>query len=77
MSAHKRPNQKQRILKYIADFGSITQFEAQKDLGVQRLPSRITELKKEGYIVTFKWETVKNRYGEKCRIKRYNIEGKG
>ena len=74
---HSRPNQKQRILKYIADFGSITQFEAQKDLVVQRLPSRITELKKEGYKITYKWETVKNRYGEKCRIKRYSIEGKG
>ena len=74
MSVHKRPNQKQRILDYIADFGSITQLEAQADLGVQRLPSRINEIKKEGYNVTYKWETVKNRYGEKCRIKRYSIE---
>ena len=71
---NKRPTQCQRILDYIAEFGSITHLEAIRDLGVQRLASRITELKNQGYSVTHKWETVKNRYGEKSRIKRYSIE---
>lgn len=75
MSVHSRPNQKQRILDYIAKFGSITQLEAQRDLGVQRLPSRIIEIKKDGYSVTYEWVTVKNRFGEKCRVKRYSIGG--
>ena len=45
---HKRPTQRQRVLDYIRDFGSITSYEANKDLGVTRLASRIAELKKMG-----------------------------
>ena len=73
--ANSRPNQVQRILDYVAKHGSITQREADKFLGVQRLPSRISEMKKD-YIITYQWETVKNRYGEKCRVKRDSIEFK-
>lgn len=72
---NKRPTQCDRILDYIAEFGSITQFEALRDLGVQRLASRITELKDKGYSITYKWVTVKNRYGEKSHVKRYSIGG--
>ena len=71
--SNKRPTQCDRILDYIAEFGSITQLEALRDLGVQRLASRITELKDKGYYITYKLETVKNRYGEKSHIKRYSI----
>lgn len=39
-----KPTQNQRILDYIAEFGSITQFEALQDLGVMRLASRISDL---------------------------------
>lgn len=63
--------QTDRVLEYIREFGSITQFEAMRDLGVMRLASRISDLRKEGYAITGKTEPVKNRYGEKCYIKRY------
>ncbi|MDD6145901.1 MAG: helix-turn-helix domain-containing protein [Oscillospiraceae bacterium] len=71
-----KPTQNQRILGYIAEFGGITQLEALRDLGVMRLASRISDLKKQGYEVTSTTETIKNRYGEKCRIKRYSIKDK-
>lgn len=67
------PTQAQRVLDYIDDFGSITQIDALKDLGVMRLASRISELKKQGYPITSEMETVKNRYGENCKIKRYSL----
>lgn len=70
---HKQPTQSQRIIEYIHDFGSITQFEAMKDLGVMRLASRISELRRDGYNITSRMETVKNRYGENCHIKRYSM----
>lgn len=41
-------SQKQMILKYIHDFGSITTYEAFIDLGITRLPSRINDLKNDG-----------------------------
>lgn len=70
-----KPTQNERILDYIAEFGSITQLEALQDLGIMRLASRISDLKRLGYPITSKVETVKNRYGEKCHIKRYYTGG--
>ena len=71
-----KPTQNQRILDYIAEFGSITQFEALRDLGVMRLASRISDLKRLGYPIISTNEAVKNRFGEKCYIKRYSIKNK-
>lgn len=72
--ANRKPKQTERVLQYMRDFGSITQRDASNDLGVWRLASRISELKKDGYSITSKMEPVKNRYGETCHIKRYSLE---
>ena len=74
MSEHSKPTQNQRILEYINQFGSITQLEALRDLGVMRLASRISDLRKQGYGIISKREAVKNRYEETCYIKRYSLE---
>ena len=66
-----RPTQNERILDYIAEFGSITQFEALQDLGIMRLASRISDLKRLGYPIDSKVIEVKNRFGEPCRVKSY------
>jgi len=68
-----KETQNERVIKYIETFGSITQFEALQDLGVMRLASRISDLTRQGYNFTKKTETVKNRYGENCRVKRYSL----
>lgn len=73
MSVYSKPTQNQRILDYISEFGSITQLEALQDLGVMRLASRISDLKRQGYNITSSIDVVKNRYGEKCRVKRYSL----
>lgn len=70
-----KAKQTDRVLDYIREFGSITQLEALRDLGVFRLASRISDLKRDGYIINSKMEAVTNRYGEKCYIKRYTVEG--
>ena len=72
--AHSRPTQAQRVIDYIREFGSITQFEALRDLGVMRLASRISELRKDGYAITSEMHAVKNRFGETCKVKRYSLE---
>jgi hypothetical protein len=64
-------NQEKRILKYIDDFGSITPLEAMADLGVMRLASRISDLKRRGIKIVSEWEKGTNRYGEKTKYKRY------
>ena len=73
MEANRRPTQCERIIQYMTDYGSITQFDATKDLGVLRLASRVSELRKNGWPIQSKMDTVKNRFGEECRVKRYSL----
>ena len=72
---NSNPTQCQRILDYMHDHGSITQLEALKDLGVFRLASRISELRDKGCDIESEMIVVVNRYGEKCRVKRYYLKG--
>lgn len=70
-----RPAQAKRVLQYMKDFGSNTQYEALQDLGVMRLASRISELKhKYGEEIDSEFITVRNRYGENCSVKRYFLK---
>lgn len=77
MSEHSKPAQRQRVLDYIRENGSITQYEAYEHLGILRLASRMSELKKMGYPVRSKLIVVMNRFGEKNRVSRYWMEDGG
>lgn len=70
---NSKPTQAQRVLDYIEEHGSITQFEAMTELGIMRLASRISELKKNGYNIVSRMITVKNRFGENCSVKQYSM----
>ncbi len=62
-----------RILKYMKEFGSITTFEAFTDLGCTRLSEYIRQLRLK-YNIVDEWVQTKNRYGEKVQYKKYWIE---
>lgn len=66
-------SQKNRIIDYIKQFGSITSWEAYKELGVMQLGARIDQLKKEGYIFRTEWIQKKNRFGENVSFKKYYL----
>lgn len=66
---------KDRILKYMKDFGSITTREAMIDLGCADLQHYIRVLREE-YYVADKWIQGTNRWGEKVKFKKYWIEHK-
>ena len=68
-----KTNQRQRIINYIREFGSITSKEAYDDLGITQLATRIKELKEQGYEFKTEWENSKNRYGEQVDFKRYYL----
>lgn len=70
---NSKPTQAQRVLDYIDQFGSITQYEALKDLGIMRLASRVSELNKQGHHITGRMISVKNRFGESCYVKQYTM----
>lgn len=65
--------QREKIVSYMYGFGSITSWEAYRDLGITQFGARVKELKEEGYVFTTKWESIKNREGEWVRFKRYYL----
>jgi hypothetical protein len=67
--------QKEKILQYIEDNGSITPLDALREFGCMRLASRVSELKRDGYPIATKMETSKNRNGEPVRYARYEMKG--
>ena len=73
MSVETKPKQNERILNHLAENGSITQIEALNKLGVLRLASRISDLRRKGYDFDSEMVTVRNQWGEKCRVKRYSL----
>lgn len=65
--------QKDRIINFIREFGSITTRDAYR-LGITQLGARIDDLQKEGYKFKKDWEIGTNQYGEKTEYKRYALE---
>lgn len=66
-------NQRERVIEYINEFGSITALEAVRDLGILQLSARLCELEKRGYRFDKKQESSVNRYGEKVYYTRYSL----
>lgn len=73
MTNNSNPTQCNRVLDYMERHGGITPLEAIMELGVYRLASRISEMRKQGIKITDKWVKVTNRWDETCRIKRYSL----
>lgn len=63
--------QAQRILKYIDEKGSITPFEAFAELGITKLATRISELRRDGEKIEKRYVTGTNRFGEKVQYMEY------
>ena len=65
---------KERILRHLLDYGTITSWEAIQEYGCTRLSNYIYLLKKDGHHITGAYEPFTNRYGEKSRFTRYRLE---
>lgn len=65
--------QRDAIIEYIETFGSITPLEAFADLGITKLATRISEMRRSG--MQFKIEMVKskNRYGKLIHYAKYSF----
>ena len=65
--------QRERILDYMKEFGSISSLEAFRDLGITRLAARIHELERQGIEIKRTPESMLNRYNEKTSYTRYSV----
>jgi hypothetical protein len=63
--------QKDRVLRHMQDYGSITSWDSFTEYGITRLSAIIFVLKEEGCKFTEEWITSKNRYNEKTQFKKY------
>lgn len=70
----EKPTQNSRILDYMKEFGSITQLEALRDLGIMRLASRISDLRDKQYPIRKRMVNGINRWGEPTRFAEYSLE---
>ena len=65
---------KDRVLRHLRDFGSITSLEAFADYGITRLAAYIYLLRAEGYDIESVNECSENRYGDPVYYARYTLE---
>lgn len=67
-------SQKEMIVDYMREHGSITPLEAQRDLGCMRLGARIWDLThKDGVNIVTESVSVKNRFGKDVTVARYRL----
>ena len=66
-------NQKQKVIRHLEKFGSITPLEAMNDYSIMRLTSRICELKDEGYVIKSELVSGVNKFKEKVTFSKYTL----
>lgn len=69
-----KSSQINRILSYLKKYKTITAKEALENIAVERLASRIHDMKERGIPVQDKFVNGVNRFGEPTRYKIYWIE---
>ena len=62
-----------KVLDYMKQFGTITQFDALRDIGCMRLASRISDLRQQGVAIGRRMKTSKNRYGDDVYFAEYYL----
>lgn len=65
--------QHEEIVRYIQDRGSITPMDAFHDLGITKLATRVSEMRKRGREFDIKIERGKNKHGKTIKYARYSM----
>jgi hypothetical protein len=66
--------QRERLLDYLKQNGSINPLESWQQLGIYRLSAVILLLRREGYCITTDMVEVKNQFSETCKVANYVLE---
>ena len=68
-----RVTQKDKILRYMMENGSITPLDAMREFSCMRLGARIADLKADGYDIRTEFRSGKNKFGEATHWASYSI----
>lgn len=66
-------SQNDRLLSHLKQGRKVTSYSAMELLGIASLHRRLADLREQGHDIYDKWEQIQNRYGEKVRIKVYQL----
>ncbi len=75
--ANDKRTQCNLLLDHFESGGSLTAMEAAKLYSVGRLAARVSDLRRSGYPIKGDMVSVKNQFGDTCRVKRYYMGGDG
>ena len=64
---------KNRVLAYLREHGSITPLEALNSFGCYRLGARVWDLRHDGHNITTEMVEDKDQHGEPMRFARYRL----
>ena len=67
-------NQKQKVIRHLTNYGSITPLDAYGDYGIMRLAAVIFNLKEDGYDIDSEMISGSNRFGEKVNFSEYTLK---
>lgn len=70
----KRMTQKDRVLKHLQDFGSMSSWEGFTDYGITRLSAVVYQLRSEGINIISETVHTINRYGNPTHYSKYSLE---
>ena len=71
----KKPTQREEVLAYMRNYGSITTFDAYNELGITQLGARIKELENKGWqIGRIRKARISGRTGKTVRYVEYYIQ---
>ena len=68
-----KQTQREKIIDYINENGSITSYEACMRLGITQFATRVSELKEQGYNFETEWIKGKNRDRHVVYFKKYML----
>ena len=73
MTDPTKKSQKELVLAYIEEHGSITPLEAERHIGCLRLGARIWDLRRDGYNIVSELVVVETRGGGRATVARYRL----
>ena len=66
-------NQKEKVMRHLNNYGSITPLDAFRDYGIMRLAAVIFNLKEDGKNIESEMISSSNRFGEKVNFSEYKL----
>lgn len=66
--------QKERIINHLKKYKTITDKQAEDLYGIRRTAARVHELRQDGYNIETAMVAVKDRYGKKTYVARYELK---